>query len=220
VDDRPFAPPLFHDRAAAGRALARDLVHVPRDAVVVGLARGGIAVAAEAAGHLGLPLDAVAVRKVGHLFRPERAIGAVAPGGVVHVRPPDGMTEEQVRAAVAGAATRASQLDRRLHAERPPLPLAGRPCVLVDDGLATGATMLAAVRWARARAAAPVVVAVPVAAAAAVPAVAGEADELVCPHVLDPFLAVGLWYASFEEVRDAVLTRLLRQPVADVVLTA
>jgi putative phosphoribosyl transferase len=202
--------PLFADRRSAGRTLAELLAaDVEADAVVVGLARGGVVVAAETARALGLPLDAVAVRKIGHPGQPEYAIGAVAPGDGVYVRGSDGLTAAQVEAAVAATKADAAALDRRLHAEHPPLELAGRTCVLVDDGLATGATMIAAVRWARARGAARVVAAVPVGAAETVALIHREADAVVCPYALEVFVAVGAWYDDFGQVGDGEVVRLL-----------
>jgi predicted phosphoribosyltransferase len=202
--------PLFTDRREAGRLLARELEHERgTDAVVVGLARGGVVVAREVAIELGLPLDVVAVRKVGHPWQPEYAIGAVAPGDGTYVRGPDGLTVEQVQAAVESAKARAVELDRLLHEQAPPLDLAGRACILVDDGLATGATMVAAVRWARARRAARVVAAVPVAAKPSLMFLEFEADEVVCPHAVEHFFAVGAWYAEFGQVADEEVRRLL-----------
>ncbi|HSC90468.1 MAG TPA: phosphoribosyltransferase family protein [Gaiellaceae bacterium] len=201
--------PLFADRVDAGRLLGQALEAEREDAVVVGLARGGVVVAAEVASRLALPLDVVAVRKVRHPWQPEYALGAVTPGDGVYVRGPDGLTDAQVQAAVDAAAGAAAELDRRLHAAVPPLDLAGRTAVLVDDGLATGATMVAAVRWARARGAARVVVAVPVGAVESLAALEGEADAVVCPYPLDQFVAVGLWYGSFAPVGDEEVERLL-----------
>jgi putative phosphoribosyl transferase len=210
--------PLFADREEAGRSLAEALrAEVDAGAVVVGLARGGVVVAAEAARLLGLPLDAVAVRKIGHPRQPEYAIGAVAPGDGVYVRASDGLTAAQVQAAVAATKTQAAELDRRLHAEHPPIDLAGRSCILVDDGLATGATMIAAARWARARGALRVVAAVPVGAAETVELLRREADAVVCPNALDVFVAVGAWYGEFGQVGDEDVLRLLAdaRPVAE-----
>lgn len=173
-------PPIFRDRADAGRKLAAALSDdLRRDAVVVGLARGGISVAAEVARILGAPLDVVAVRKIGHLWQSEYAIGAVAPGNGVYLRGNDGMSEEEVAEAVDRTRREAEELDARLHARHPPLPLAGRTAILVDDGLATGATMIAAVRWARACGAGRVVAAVPVAASQSAVGLRTEADVVV-----------------------------------------
>lgn len=203
--------PLFGDRRAGGRMLAAELECERGPAlVVVGLARGGVVVAAEVAAILGAPLDVVAVRKVGHPLQAEYAIGAVTPGRGVYLRGADGMTDEQVAAAVDEARSEAAQLDARLHAEQPPLGLAGRNVLLVDDGVATGATMIAAVRWARAFRAARVVAAAPVGAAPTLKPLQREADRVVCPHWLDPFWAVGLWYESFDQVGDAEVVELMR----------
>ena len=206
------SPPLFADRWEAGRALAAVLdPEQIGEAVVVGLARGGVAVAVEVARALELPLDALAVRKVGHPWQPEYAIGAVAPGDGVYVRGSDGLTEEEVAAAVEAAKVKAGILDRRLHAEYEPVELDGRQCVLVDDGLATGATMIAAARWARSRTASGIVVAVPVGATQTVDLLSGEADTVVCPHPLDPFIAVGIWYEEFGQVEDEDVVRMLAE---------
>jgi putative phosphoribosyl transferase len=207
-----IAPPLFADRVEAGRSLAAALERERGDAlVVVGLARGGVAVAGEVARLLDVPLDVVAVRKVGHPLQPEYGIGAVTPGDGVYVRGPDGLTDAEVDAAVAQAQANAAALDARLHATDAPLDLAGKTAVLVDDGLATGGTMIAALRWARAAGAARVVAAVPVAAAASLALVGREADELVCPYPVEPFLAVGVWYGEFAQVDDTQVVRVLRE---------
>lgn len=204
--------PLFADRGAAGRALATELEREGGDAtVLVGLARGGVKVAAEVARSLGAPLDTVAVRKVRHPWRSEYAIGAVTPGDRAYVRGSDGLTDEQLAAAVEAAKARADALDERIHGAIEPLDLAGKTVLLVDDGLATGATMIAAIRWARAEGAARVVVAVPVAATESLDAVRAEADAAVCPHAISPFLAVGVWYASFSQVDDDSVLQLLAE---------
>jgi predicted phosphoribosyltransferase len=201
---------LFADRRDAGRELARVLAdEALDDAVVVGLARGGVVVAAEVAQALELPLDVLAVRKVGHPYQPEYALGAVAPGGGVYVRDPGGLTEDELAAQVQRAEAKAAELDRTLHAAREPVPLAGRTCLLVDDGLATGATMIAAVRWARSRGATRVVAAVPVGARQSTALLRDEADAVVCPHELADLVAVGLWYRSFGQVGDLEVAALL-----------
>ncbi len=210
---------LFEDRADAGRKLAGVLDRRRlRDAVVVGLARGGVPVAAEVARRLSLPLDALAVRKVGHPGQPEYGIGAVTPGGDgVYVRSHDGLEEDTLSRIIEQARATAEALDQLLHARVPPLELEGRTAVLVDDGLATGATMVAAVRWARHQGAERVVVAVPVGAAESIRFLRHEADEVVCPHELDAFGAVGLWYRVFTQVDDddvAGLLAALRAPVS------
>ena len=207
----------FADRREAGRLLALELEgagalgETTAEVVVVGLARGGVEVASEVAATLAAPLDALAVRKVGHPWQPEYGIGAVAPGGITYLRSSDGLSEGEVVEAVRTAAESASALDARLHAARSQLPLAGRTCILVDDGLATGGTMVAAARWARARAAQRVVVAVPVGAAATVVAFqeSPDVDAVVCLAAPPDFGAVGFWYRDFSQVADVEVTALL-----------
>jgi putative phosphoribosyl transferase len=204
--------PLFADRRDAGRLLAAELQHERGPGLAVaGLARGGVQVAAEVARALAAPLDVVAVRKVGHPLQPEYGIGAVTPGDGVYIRGPDGLTDEQVAAAVEEARAEAAALDARLHAEYGALDLAGKTVLVVDDGLATGGTMVAAVRWARAAGAHRVVAAVPVAADVSLEVVRREADEVVCPYALAGFLSVGGWYRSFDQVGDAEVVGLLRE---------
>jgi putative phosphoribosyl transferase len=203
---------MFVDRFDGGRQLAEELRPAHgEDAVVVGLARGGVEVAAEIARALHLPLDALAVRKVGHPFEPEYAIGAVTPGGGEYLRGHDGLTEGQVASAFAAAARQADALDARLHADRPPISIAGKTCLLVDDGLATGATMMAAVDWARSQEASRVVVAVPVGAAETVARLREEADEVVTVEEPVDFMAVGFWYQDFRPVDDARVIALLEE---------
>jgi len=200
---------VFADRHEAGSLLAVRLREArPGDAVVVGLARGGVAVAAAVAAQLGLPLDAVAVRKVGHPLQPEYALGAVAPG-VVYLRPDADVPRDAVDAAAADACAEAQALDRRLHEHRSPVAVEGRACILVDDGLATGATMVAAIRWARDRGAARVVVAVPVGPAETLAALEHEADLVVAVEAPRTIFAVSEWYAEFGEVSEVEVAALL-----------
>ena len=200
----------FADRADAGRRLARALASErgPRT-VVVGLPRGGVVVAAEVARAVGAPLEVVSVRKVGHPRQPELAIGAVTHGGGLYLRSSEGLSEREVAAAVARASERAAELDQALRRGRAEPDLHGRIAVVVDDGLATGATMIAALRWARAKGAACVVAAFPVGAAQSMALVRAECDGVVCPHVLPDLGAVGYWYRDFEQVETAEVLRLL-----------
>lgn len=207
-----FGHQRFSDRFEAGRELARSLAgERGESAVVVGLARGGVQVASEVARELDVPLDAVAVRKVGHPMQPEYAVGAVAPGGVAYVRAHDGLTETELAAAVAAASDAADELDRRLHTLQPPVPLAGKTAVLVDDGLATGATMIAAARWARAAGARRIVAAVPVGATQTISLLRDEVDEVVCVRESESFGAVGFWYDHFGQVGDDEVVSLLAE---------
>lgn len=204
---------LFRDRLDAGRRLAAALGETELgEAVVVGLARGGVLVAAEVARRLALPLDALAVRKIGYPWQPEYGIGAVTPGhGGVYVRTREDLSEAELQRAIDQAVAKAEALDRVIHENRSPESLHGRTAVLVDDGLATGSTMVAAVRWARAEGAARVVVAVPVAAAESVQALRKEADEVVCPYPQRRFGAVGFWYDVFTQVETDEVTALLEE---------
>ena len=202
--------PLFRDRFDAGRILALALADERGgDAVVIGLARGGVQVAAEVARLLDLPLDAVAVRKVRHPRQTEYAIGAVTPAEGLYLSGRNGLTDAQVAVALATAQGQAEELDRRLHSDRLQLELAGRQALIVDDGLATAATMIAAIRWARIRGAIRLVAAAPVASAQGVALARKEADLVVCPYELLRFGAVGIWYEDFGQVDDEEVRRLL-----------
>ena len=204
---------LFANRADAGRQLAAALEGRRLEgAVVVGLARGGAPVAAEVARRLASPLDVLAVRKIGHPWQPEYALGAVAPGpDGVFVRSHGGLADTELAAIAARAKAEANRLDATLHARAPRIDLGGKAVVLVDDGLATGATMVAAVRWARGAGAARVVVAVPVAAAQTASLLRREADAVVCPYELRGFGSVGAWYDDFDQVADEDVLALLEE---------
>jgi predicted phosphoribosyltransferase len=205
---KPHVP--FADRAEAGRQLGAVLAERGiRDGVVIGLARGGVEVAAAVAAVLGLPLDVLAVRKIGYPQEPEYGIGAVTPDGTVFLRARDGLTDEAVERAIAATVAEAGRLDRRLHGERPAVALRGRTAILVDDGLATGGTMTAAVRWARAAGAEHVIVAVPVAAAASVAEFAPAVDDFVTVVQPDYVAAVGYWYVDFDQVSNERVVALL-----------
>ena len=207
---------LFRDRFDAGRILAHALADEREiDAVIIGLARGGVQVAAEVARALGLPLDAVAVRKIRHPWQREYALGAVTPADVVYLRAANGLTDRQLAAAVASAQHEAEELDRRLHADRLPLELTGRQAIIVDDGLATAATMIAAIRWARGRGAIRLIAAAPVGSAQGVALLRKEADRVVCPYELVHFGGVGAWYDDFGQVDDEEAVRLLDQQGID-----
>lgn len=209
----------FADRVDAGRVLAARLSALKlRDPVVVGLPRGGVVVAAEVARILQVPLEIVVVRKVVAPGNPELALGAVGEGGVL-VRNEDllkvvGLSRAAFQAAVDSAIAQVEARGRRLRGDRPPPDVGGRTVVLVDDGIATGATADAAIRVLKARGATRVVLAVPVAAPDAVARLLETADEVL---VLDAPLrlgSVGAWYADFDEVTDDQVLRLL-QPTVD-----
>ena len=206
---------VFADRADAGMALAQQLRRrsFQTPVLVLALPRGGVAVGFEVARMLDAPLDVMLVRKVGMPGQPELAIGAVASGDiVVHDR-----TLEQEIPGIAEAFDRIAarerlELLRREQVYRAglaPLSLAGKTVVLVDDGLATGSTMLAAVRAARAGGAAAIVVAAPVASPQAAQLVGKEADELVILQTPAMLFAIGEWYERFEQLEDDEVCRLL-----------
>jgi putative phosphoribosyl transferase len=207
----------FRNRREAGRLLAGELEEIDlvvaagERVVVVGLARGGVEVAAEIAAALNAPLDALAVRKVGHPWQPEYGIGAVAPGGIGFIRSHDGLTEVEVADALEAAQQKSAILDASLHRQFPQLSVDDATCVLADDGLATGGTMVAAVRWARAGGAHRVVVAVPVGAAATVQTLERDedVDSVVCLLTPLDFGAVGVWYEDFHQVSDEDVVELL-----------
>jgi predicted phosphoribosyltransferase len=205
---------VFVDRAAAGVALAKELAgHVLKTPVIVlGLPRGGVAVAREVACALHAPLDVMLVRKVGFPGRPELAIGAIAWGNVVvHEREAAKLLSDE-EAFERIAASERAELTRREQAYRQgrePLELQGKTVVLVDDGLATGSTMLAAIRAARKAGAAAVVVAAPVASPQAAALVSAEADSAVILETPARLLSIGEWYEDFEQLTDAKVCRLL-----------
>jgi putative phosphoribosyl transferase len=214
--DRGPAPQRFADRAHAGRLLADALAAYRGrdDVVVLGLPRGGVPVAYEVARALGAPLEVFLVRKLGLPGHEELAMGAIASGGVRVVNE-DVVMQLQVPEAVLDrvAAHEAHELIRREIAYRgdlPPPELHGRIGILVDDGLATGSTMRAAVRALRLLGPARVVVAVPVAADPTCEALREEADEVVCVLTPPNFRAVGLWYEDFAQTEDDEVRALLR----------
>ena len=209
----------FLDRADAGRRLASLLAGQPAigrgtGTVVLGLPRGGIPVAYEIARALQAPLDVILVRKIGLPAQPELAMGAIGEDGVRVVND-DVVRAERVserRFAEVEERERA-ELGRRAARYRtghPRVPLAGQTAIVVDDGVATGSTARAACQVARAHGAARVVLAVPVAPQVSIDALAGVADEVVCPEAPEPFLAIGQWYADFTQTSDAEVVALLR----------
>lgn len=210
-----LASHVFADRSTAGVALARMLLkqHFQPPVVVLGLPRGGVPVAFEVARLMNAPLDVLLVRKVGMPGQPELAIGAVASGNItVH--------EPQMAAEIADfdrmfdrlAHEQRHELERRerlYRTGRPPLQLSGKTVILVDDGLATGSTMLAAVRAARKAGAAAIVAAAPVASAEATQLVAAEADQVIVLEVPRQMFAIGSWYEEFEQLEDRTVCELL-----------
>jgi putative phosphoribosyl transferase len=207
----------YKDRSHAGRQLARKLHRYAArgDLIVLGLPRGGVPVAFEVARALGAPLDVLLVRKLGMPHHEEYAMGAIGSGGVRVLQPgvPGlmGVTPEQVQQATARELAELERRERRYRGERPPPRLAGRCVILVDDGIATGATMLAALQVARRHEAAQLVAAAPVGAPATVQLLRQEADEVVCPLAPPRFHAVGQYYSAFGQTSDEEVQDLLAQ---------
>ena len=204
----------FRDRNDAGRRLAASLKHLEGERpVVVALTRGGVPVAARVAEELSAPLATVSPRKVGHPWQPEYAIGAVCEDGPLVEAEEDlrGFDPAWLQQAVLSARQEARR--RREAYGGTPLEslLRGRTAVVVDDGLATGVTMRAALGAVREAGAERTVVAVPVAPASTAEALQGEADEVVVAHLPEHFMgAIGAYYDRFDQVADAVVVRELR----------
>jgi putative phosphoribosyl transferase len=207
----------FPDRRAAGRLLGERLKSMGTErTVVLGLPRGGVAVAREVAASLGAPLDVLVTRKIGYPPQPELGVGAIAEGGepvyddalmsklALHPADLEGVVQRE-----------RAELARRLQVYRggrPPPEIAGRDVILVDDGLATGVTARAALRALRASHAARTVLAVPVSPRQGVEAMRAEADEVVTLVTPRRFRSVGEWYASFGQLSDADVLELLATP--------
>lgn len=205
----------FSDRSEAGRVLAESLsAYAGRpDVLVLALPRGGVPVAYEVARALQAPLDLFVVRKLGVPGQEELAMGAIASGGVRVInqevvealRIPDSVVDE-VALEEQREVTRREVMYR---GQRPPPDVAGRVVILVDDGLATGSTMRAAVRALRQQNPARLIVAVPTASRETCAAFAEEVDEIICALTPEPFYAVGLWYENFSQTSDEEVRALL-----------
>ena len=206
----------FRDRAHAGVELAELLsAYRGTDGVVLGLPRGGIAVAAPVADALDLPLDAYVVRKLGVPGHEELAMGAIASGGTVVWNPdvvgPLRIGLERREAVVERERAELERREREYRGDREPVAVRGRTMLVVDDGLATGATMAAAVASLRVEAPLAIVVAVPVAPRGAIDALQAEVEEVVAVVVPERFGAVGEWYDDFSATTDAEVVALLRR---------
>ena len=210
---RPFA-----DRRAAGRALAKALTARNLAApVILALPRGGVPVAAEIASALKAPLDIVLVRKIGVPFQRELAVAAVVDGAQPEVVVNEdvtqlaGVTRDYID---AGVVQELQDIERRRQVYlqgRVRVPLHGRTVVLVDDGIATGATVRAAVRALKRKALKALILAVPVAPLETIEALKSEVDEVVCLRTPEPFVAIGVHYADFHQVSDDEIVRLLAE---------
>lgn len=206
---------LFRDRREAGRFLAEKLAAYANrpDLIVLALPRGGVPVAYEVARALGAPLDVFVVRKLGVPGHEEYAMGAIATGGVRVLNEELvrtlGMPERVLDAVVAREQQELARRERLYRGQRPPPEVRGRTAILVDDGLATGATMQAAVKALRRLQPARIVVAVPTASPETCEQMRTEADEVICATTPEPFHAVGLWYQDFSQTTDDEVRELL-----------
>jgi putative phosphoribosyl transferase len=210
----------FVDRAEAGRVLASKLSAYSRrdDVIVLGLPRGGVPVASAVAGALHITLDVLVVSKLGTPWDRELAMGAIAEGGVqvldLSIVKELSLWERDIQ-EVAAAARKELEYQQELYrGRRPPLDLAGKTVILVDDGIATGCSILAATAAVRRRKAARVVVAIPVAPASGCSAVRMEADEVISVAEPNLFLAVSQWYQDFSQISDDNVRSLLDRGAA------
>jgi putative phosphoribosyl transferase len=209
---------LFLDRRDAGARLARALETYRQDhPVIIGLPRGGVPVADEIARTLDAPLDIIVARKIGAPFQPEYALGAIAPGARV-LRDDEiralGIPAEEIERTIAIETREMARREQVYRAGRPPLAVEGKTVIVVDDGLATGATARAALASIRARKPGRLVFAAPVGAPDSVRALRSFADDVVCLYTPEDFRAVGLHYRNFEPTSDAEVLACLERVTA------
>ncbi len=206
---------VFKDREMAGQQLAAALTAFRGrdDLIVLALPRGGVPVAYEVARALEAPLDLLIVRKLGVPWHSELAMGAIATGGVKvlneDVIRSTGVTEAQIKAVMEREQLELARREKRYRGDRPTPVLAGRVVILVDDGLATGATMRAAIEAAHRHRAKRVIVAVPVSPPDTTRRLSALADEMICLSSPEPFYAIGQWYAHFDQTSDEEVCELL-----------
>ena len=205
----------FRDRRHAGRVLATQLEQYRGRAglLVLALPRGGVAVGFEVARELGAPLDIFVVRKLGVPGHEEYAMGAIASGGVKVMNPMPGLTvsPEAIAAVVEREQAELVRREQLYRKQRPAVPLRGRTVIVVDDGLATGSTMQAAVLAIRQQHPLHITVAVPVGAQDTCATLRQQADEVICAETPEPFRAVGLWYQEFPQATDEEVCALLEE---------
>ena len=209
----------FHDRSEAGRLLGEKLAGYANrpDVLVLALPRGGVPVAYEVARAIGAPLDVFLVRKLGVPGHEEFAMGAIATGGirvlndevVGGLKIPDYVIE----AVAAWEQQELTRRERLYRGDRPPPDVRGRTVILIDDGLATGATMHAAIKALQQRQPARIVVAVPTASPETCEEMRAEVDEVICAITPEPFYSVGLWYEDFSQTTDEEVRDLLARSV-------
>jgi putative phosphoribosyl transferase len=204
---------IFADRVDAGARLAEALERfVADDAVVLAIPRGGVLVGEVVARALGAQLDVVVPRKIGAPMNPELGIGAIAPG--IRVLDPRmiqmlGVTPDYLEREIETQEREIERRERAYRGPRPPVDVRGKVAIVVDDGVATGGTAIAALRWARGAGAERVVLAVPVAPGRSLGRLRDEADEVVVLSAPEPFSAVGEWYRSFRQTSDREVVEAL-----------
>jgi predicted phosphoribosyltransferase len=215
-------PPPFRDRKEAGRLLAEKLAAYANhpDVLVLALPRGGVPVAYEVARALGAPLDVFLVRKLGVPGHEELAMGAVATGGVRvlndHVVHALGIPDYVIDAVTEWEQQELARRERLYRGDRPPPDVRGRTVILVDDGLATGATMYAAIQALRQQQPDRIVVAVPTASPETCNELRKEVDDVLCAITPEPFYGVGLWYEDFSQTTDEEVRDLLARAAREV----
>lgn len=208
----------FKDRRSAGKLLAESVKELnPVDPVVLAMPRGGVPVGLEVAKALGAPLDIVLVRKIGVPYQPELAAGAVVDGDEPEILVNDdvmrlaGLTRDDINER---AKEELVEIERRRHAYlegRPRVPLNGRTLIVVDDGIATGASIRAAVRALKRRNPRKLILAVPVAPADTIEMLRSEVDDVVCLQTPEPFYAIGIHYVDFHQIPDEEVVRLMNE---------
>jgi len=217
---------LFHDRSDAGRRLAEKLLAYANrpDVIILALPRGGVPVGHEVARALNTPLDVFLVRKLGVPGREELAMGAIASGGVRVLNESIvnelGIPQDVIDAVAAEESRELRRREQSYRDDRPIPEVRGATIILVDDGLATGSTMRAAVAALRRQGPARIVVAVPVGAAETCDELRAIADEVICARTPEPFWAVGIWYEDFTQTSDKEVHDLLEESVVSLPLAA
>lgn len=208
---------IFANRVEAGRHLARKLQKYAgrKDLIVLGIPRGGVPVAFEVANALGAPLDIFLSRKLGVPGQEELAFGALATGGI-RILDRDlvlelGISEEEINRVTRTVQAELERRERVYRENRPPLRLEGKTALLIDDGIATGSSMRAAIEALRQTKPARVVVAVPVAPLRTCDRLRSEVDELICAYAPESFFAIGQFYEDFSQISDEEVTELLRR---------
>lgn len=206
---------MFQNRTQAGRLLSEKLKHLKdEDVIVLSIPRGGVVVGAEIAKSLGCPLDIIVTKKIGAPGNPELAIGAVGPGGIKVID--EGLArrtgggEEYLNREIEKLRNEVIKKGERLRGKRQPLEIKGKTVILTDDGIATGATVEAAIQVVQAQKPKKIVVAIPVAPPEVVKKLKSQVDELICLQTPALFWAVGQFYQEFEQTSDEEVVEMLR----------